>query len=90
MLGVPLRRALGTSLVAVVVLVIPGTIVHAVLGNIDWRVALFLVIGSLPGARLGATVALGTKERTLRLMVGSFLALVAVVYGFQQIVEMTS
>lgn len=89
MLGVPLKRALGTSLVAVVVLVIPGTIVHAVLGNIDWRVALFLVIGSLPGARLGATVALGTKERTLRSMVGSFLALVAVVYGFQQILEMT-
>lgn len=90
MLGVPLKRALGTSLVAVVVLVIPGTIVHAVLGNIDWAAALFLVLGSLPGARLGATVALGTKERTLRLMVGSFLALVAVVYGFQQIVEMTT
>jgi uncharacterized protein len=89
MLGVALKRALGTSLVAVVVLVIPGTIVHAVLGNIDWAVALFLVIGSLPGARLGATVALGTRERTLRLMVGSFLALVAVAYGAQQIVEMT-
>ena len=89
MLGVPLKRALGTSLVAVVVLVIPGTIVHAVLGNIDWAAALFLMIGSLPGARLGATIALGTRERTLRLMVGSFLALVAAVYGAQQIVELT-
>ena len=89
MLGVPLKRALGTSLVAVVVLVIPGTIVHAALGNIDWAAALFLVLGSLPGARLGATVALGTKERTLRLMVGSFLALVAVVYGIQQVVALS-
>jgi uncharacterized protein len=89
MLGVPLKRALGTSLVAVVVLVIPGTIVHAALGNIDWWAALFLVLGSVPGARLGATMALGTKERTLRLMVGSFLAVVAVVYAVQQIVEMT-
>jgi uncharacterized membrane protein YfcA len=88
MLGVPLKRALGTSLVAVVVLVIPGTIVHAVLGNIDWAAALFLAIGAVPGARLGATIALGTKERTLRLMVGSFLALVAIVYGTQQILEM--
>jgi uncharacterized membrane protein YfcA len=69
--------------------VIPGTIVHAVLGNIDWTAALFLVIGSVPGARLGATIALGTRERTLRLMVGSFLALVAVDYGAQQILEMT-
>ena len=89
LLGVPLKRALGTSLVAVVVLVIPGTIVHAVLGNIDWTAALFLAIGSVPGARVGATIALGTKERTLRLMVGSFLGLVAVVYGAQQILEMT-
>jgi hypothetical protein len=89
MLGVPLKRALGTSLVAVVVLVIPGTIVHTVLGNIDWAAVLFLVIGSLPGARLGATIALETKERTLRLMVGSFLAIVAIVYGAQQLVELT-
>jgi uncharacterized protein len=88
LLGVPLKRALGTSLVAVVVLVIPGTIVHTVLGNIDWAAVLFLMIGSLPGARLGATFALGTKERTLRLMVGSFLALVAIVYGAQQLVEL--
>jgi len=89
MLGVPLKRALGTSLVAVIVLVIPGTVVHAALGNIDWAAALFLVVGSLPGARLGARVGLGAKERTLRLMVGSFLAVVAVVYGIQQVVQMT-
>jgi uncharacterized protein len=88
MLGVPLKRALGTSLVAVVVLVIPGIVVHAALGNIDWMAALFLVIGSVPGARLGARVALGTKERTLRLLVGSFLGLVAVVYGVEQLVEL--
>ena len=88
-LHMPLKRALGTSLVAVLVLVIPGTIVHAALGNVDWAVAMILVIGSLPGARIGARVALGAKEHTLRLMVGSFLALVAVVYGVQQVVEMT-
>ena len=35
-LGMPLKRALGTSLLAIVVLVIPGTIVHTALGHIDW------------------------------------------------------
>ena len=55
-LGVPLKRALGPRSFAVVVLVIPGRSSHAALGNIDWWVALFLVLGSLPGARLGATV----------------------------------
>jgi uncharacterized membrane protein YfcA len=89
MLGVPLKRALGTSLTAVVVLAIPGTIVHAVLGNIDWTAALLLAMGSIPGARIGATIALGTRERSLRILVGSFLGLVAVVYGVQQIVALT-
>jgi len=89
-LRVPLKRALGTSLVAVVILVIPGTIVHAALDHLDWTAALFLAIGAVPGARLGATIALGTKERTLRLMVGSFLALVAVAYGVQQAIELLS
>jgi uncharacterized membrane protein YfcA len=89
-LRMPLKRALGTSLVAVVVLVIPGTIVHAALGNLDWTAALFLVAGSLPGARLGATVALGTREQTLRTLVGTFLALVAIAYGIQQAAELVS
>jgi uncharacterized membrane protein YfcA len=88
MLRLPLKRALGTSLVAVVVLVIPGTIVHAALGHLDWTAALFLVVGAVPGARLGATIALGAKERTLRLMVGSFLTVVAVAYGVQQAGEL--
>jgi uncharacterized membrane protein YfcA len=90
MLGVPLKRALGTSLVAVVVLVIPGTIVHAALGHLHWTAALFLVIGSVPGARVGATFALGTGERTLRILVGTFLAVVAVAYGVQQVAELAS
>ena len=88
MLGVPLKQALGTSLVAVVVLVIPGIVVHAALGHLDWTAAGFLLIGSLPGARLGATIALGARERTLRLLVGSFLGVVALAYGIQQVIEL--
>jgi uncharacterized membrane protein YfcA len=80
-LGMPLRRALGTSLAAIVGMVIPGTIVHAALGNIDWAVALLAMIGAVPGARAGAALALGTRERTLRWLVGSFMLLVAVAYG---------
>ena len=69
-LGMPLKRALGTSLLAIVALVVPGTIVHAALHHIDWTVFLVLTIGAVPGARIGARLALGTKERTLRLLVG--------------------
>jgi uncharacterized membrane protein YfcA len=88
MLGFPLKRALGTSLVCVVVLVIPGTVVHAALGHLDWSAAALLAIGAVPGARIGATIALGTREATLRLLVGSFLGIVAVWYGVVQALEL--
>jgi len=88
-LGMPLKRALGTSLAAIVVLVIPGALVHWALGNIDWAIALVLVVGSVAGARLGARIALGTRERTLRLIVAGFLGVVAVAYGVSELVALT-
>lgn len=87
-LRMPLKRALGTSLLAIVALVIPGTIVHMTLGNVDWAVAAALTIGAVPGARIGAGLALGTRERTLRLLVGSFLLVVALAYGAAEVVHL--
>ena len=84
-LGMPLKRALGTSLLAIAVLVIPGTIVHTSLGHIDWAIFAVVTIGAVPGARIGARLALGTKERTLRILVGSFLLVVALAYGVSQV-----
>jgi uncharacterized membrane protein YfcA len=85
-LGTPLKRALGTSLLAIVVLVVPGTIVHAALGHIDWAIFATVIVGAIPGARLGARVALGTRERTLRMLVGTFLLVVAVAYGINEMI----
>jgi uncharacterized membrane protein YfcA len=84
-IGMPLKRALGTSLAIIAALVIPGTIVHAALGHIDWAIFVVLTIGVVPGARLGARIALGTRERTLRVGVGSFLMLVALLYGAREL-----
>lgn len=89
-LGMPLKRALGTSLAAIVAIVVPGAAVHAALGHIDWGIALVLALGSVAGARVGARIALGTRERTLRLLVGGFLGLVAVAYGVSQAIILTS
>jgi uncharacterized membrane protein YfcA len=87
-LGMPLKRALGTSLLAIVALVIPGAITHAALGNIDWALFVVVAIGAVPGARLGATLAIAAHERTLRLLVGSFLALVAALYGISELIAL--
>jgi uncharacterized membrane protein YfcA len=87
-LGMPLKRTLGTSLLTIPAIVIPGTVVHAALGNIEWWVFVFATLGAVPGARLGARLALGTREASLRLAVGSFMLLVAAAYGVAQAVAL--
>ncbi|MGZ8625948.1 MAG: sulfite exporter TauE/SafE family protein [Actinomycetota bacterium] len=83
-LGMPLKRALGTSLVVIGALVVPGTLVHWWLGNIDWAIFLALAIGVMPGARIGARLALGAGERMLRITVGLFLFAIATLYAIRE------
>ena len=87
-LRMPLKTALGTSLLAVVALVVPGTIVHAFLHHIDWAIFAVITAGSVPGARLGARIALRAKDRALRLSVGTFLLVLAVGYGASETVHL--
>jgi uncharacterized protein len=87
-IGMPLKRALGTSLAIISALVIPGTVVHAVLGHIDWSIFFVLTIGVVPGALVGARIALGAKEASLRVAVGTFLCAVAVLYGARELTSL--
>jgi uncharacterized protein len=80
LLRLSLKSAIATSLVCVGVFGLPATVTHAVLGHVDWRLAVLLTIGVVPGARLGASLAIRIDERRLHLMVGGFLGLVGVVY----------
>jgi uncharacterized membrane protein YfcA len=81
-----MRRAVGTSLVAVAVLAVPGTIVHAGLGHIDWTLAVLLTIGVVPGAWLGARLAARASDRTVRLAFAGLLAFVGVWLAVSEIV----
>lgn len=88
--GMPLKRALGTSLLCIAALVVPGTITHALLGHVDWAIFLVVTIGVIPGARLGARLALGAREHVLRLVVGSFLLCIAAAYGVSELTQLLS
>jgi uncharacterized protein len=80
LLQLSLKAAIATSLVCVGVFGVPATITHALLGHVDWRLAALLTIGVVPGARLGASLTVRADERHLRLVVGVFLGVIAVVY----------
>ncbi len=83
--GLSIKSAIATSLVCVAIFAIPGTITHAVLGNIDWRAAAFLTLTVVPGSRLGAAATVRTSEATLRRAVAGFLGVIAVLYGASEL-----
>ena len=77
----PIKEAVGCSLACVGILAVPGTITHQLLGHIDWAFALPLCIAVIPGARVGAHLAIRSSERGLRLSVAIVLGSIAVIYA---------
>ena len=76
-LGLPIHRALGTSLMIATCLAVPGTIVHAWLGHIDWTLTLAFGLASAPAAGAGAQLALRAKARSLTFAYGLGLTTLA-------------
>ena len=80
-LKIPMKSAVASSLVAVAIFSIPALITHILLGHVDWAFALPLMLGVIPGAQIGARITIGSSDRTVRLLFGSFIIVLAVVYG---------
>ena len=80
-LKLPIKTALSCSLAVAAVLAIPGTLVHAALGHIDWTVTLVFGAASVPLSSLGAKTALRMRAATLeRLYGGGLLVLGAALF----------
>lgn len=77
--GISMRQASGTSLIAVTLLAIPGALTQIILGNVHVLAGLVLSLGSIPGALVGANLVKYVPERTLRLLFGGFLLVVAAI-----------
>ena len=77
-LDIPMSLASGTSLIAIMILAIPGVIEQGLLGNIDYLAGIAIVVGSIPGALVGARLVRMVPERQLRFIFGGFLLVAAV------------
>ncbi|HEY6530769.1 MAG TPA: sulfite exporter TauE/SafE family protein, partial [Acidimicrobiales bacterium] len=72
-LRLPIKQAFACSLVVSAVLAVPGTMVHATLGHIDWRIVALFGIASVPASYLGARVAIQADAGRLERAYGAAL-----------------
>jgi uncharacterized membrane protein YfcA len=86
----PVKAAIGTSLVAISILAVPGIVTHAMLGNIDWVLAAGLVVGVIPGAFVGARITLGTTDRSVRLGFALLLTVVGLLLAVNELTGLTT
>ena len=84
-LHVPMKLTSGTSLIAVMILAVPGTVTQALLGNINWIAGIAVACGSIPGATLGAKLIPKVSERQLRFLFAGFLVVAAVLLVANQL-----
>jgi hypothetical protein len=81
-LGVPLKRAIGNSLAAVVLTGASGALTHFALGHLDWRGGVWLIAGGMAGMRVGLRLLKRVVSERLRLwFAGMLFALALVMAG---------
>ena len=77
-LRMPMKLTSGTSLIAIMILALPATVVQCLLGNVDLLVGIAVSCGAIPGAMVGARLMKRIPERTLRFAFAGLLLVGAV------------
>lgn len=85
LLRMPMRLTSGTSLIAVMILAIPGVALQATYGNVDWLAGICVALGTMPGAVVGARLTERMPERALRFTFSGFLLVAAALLVLDQL-----
>jgi len=70
------RHAVGTAVFEGAVLLGVGALAHILIGHVDFQLALFLLLGSIPGIWLGSHYCAKAPDKLLRTVIG-FLLIIA-------------
>jgi uncharacterized protein len=76
LLNVPIKEAIGTSLLVIIPTALAGTFKHHLQGHVDWRIALTLAPLAILGSYFGAWLTTFLPAEVLRRLFGGFLLLV--------------
>lgn len=84
----PIKVAFGTSLLVVGAVALPGAIIHACYGHVDLPLALALLVGSVPGAKIGSHFSTKSKDDHLRITFGVILIILAITFAAPHLPEL--
>lgn len=86
--GFGTKRAVATSLATVAIISVAALVTHITLGHIDWRFALPLAIGIVPGARVGARFTLRADEVLIARLAGSAFIFISLLYAGRELIAL--
>ncbi|MBO4353121.1 MAG: sulfite exporter TauE/SafE family protein [Eggerthellaceae bacterium] len=85
LLNMPMKLASGTSLIAVMILATPATVMQCALGNVHYLAGIAMACGSIPGAIVGAKLVKYVPERMLRFVFAVFITIAAILLVLKEV-----
>jgi hypothetical protein len=79
------KEALGTSLAVIAVIALPGTVIHSLLGHIDWMIFLAMVVGVMPGSYAGSRFTLKVQEKRVLMLFSLLLFATGIIFVFEEL-----
>lgn len=79
-----IKEAIATSLLTVIAMAIPGSIIHYYLGHIDTAISASMAIGVIPMAFLGARLDIRTKSKTVMILYGIVMVAFSIYFFISQ------
>lgn len=85
LLHMELKECLGNSLVVIAFLALPGSVIHSLLGHVEWMVALAMILGVMPGSWLGSFFTLQARNRRVQVLFALLLLAIGIIFLFKEI-----
>jgi len=82
---IKIKEAIATSLLTVIAMALPGSIIHYNLGHIDLRISASMALGVIPTAYLGAKLDIKTKSKTIMILFGVVMVVFSTYFFINQI-----
>jgi hypothetical protein len=80
-----IKEAIATSLLTVIVMALPGSVIHYHLGHIDLAISASMAVGVIPMAYLGAKLDIRTESKTVMILYGIVMVIFSISFFIQQI-----